>query len=121
MAKAKKTPVKKSAKKVAKKAAKKASKKAEKPAVIPPHPALPSAKEIGELCADVYRHAVKIGREDGMDEQSVEQLALGEIGEFMAACIRQSKEDWKAYAKATGVHAAYVEAKKPARKAAKKK
>ncbi|MEN9705073.1 MAG: hypothetical protein RLZZ393_952 [Pseudomonadota bacterium] len=117
MAKAKKTPAKKSASKVARKAAKKTA----KPAVIPPHPPVPTAKEIGELCADVYRYAVKLGREEGMDEQAVEQLAFGEVREFMAACIRQSKDDWKAYTKATGVHSAYVEARKPARKAAKKK
>ena len=99
----------------------KAKKKSTKQAVTPPHPAVPHPKDIGELCADVYRHGVKLAREQGLDEQSVEQLALGEVGEFMKACIRQSKADWKAYTKSTGVHAAYVPAKKPARKKAKKK
>jgi hypothetical protein len=30
----------------------------------------------------------------------------------MAACIRQSKADWKAYGKSSGVIAAFVKAKK---------
>ena len=103
------------------KAKKKSSKKSEKPAAIPPHPALPSPKEIGELCGDIFRHAVKISRGDGADEQTVELLALEAIRDFMAACIKQSKADWKAYTKETGVPAAYVEVKKPAKKKAAKK
>lgn len=99
----------------------KSKKKSTKQAVIPPHPAVPQAKEIGELCADVYRHTVKLARQQGVDEQSVEQVALGEVQAFMAACIRQSKADWKAYTKATGVHAAYVTVKKPATKKSTKK
>ena len=98
----------------------KAKKKSTKQAAIPPHPALPQPKEIGELCADVYRHAVKLARQQGVDEQAVEQLALVAVRAFMAACIRQSKADWKAYTKATGVHAAYVEGRRPAKKSAKK-
>jgi chorismate mutase len=98
----------------------KAKKKSTKQAAIPPYPAVPLPKEIGELCADVYRHAMKLARQQGLDEQTVEQLALGEIREFMAACIRQSKADWKAYTRTSGVHAAYVQAKKPAKKSAKK-
>jgi hypothetical protein len=90
---------------------------------IPPHPALPSPKDVGELCADIFRHAVKLAREKGADEQSVEELALDAVRDFMGACIRQSKADWKAYAKLTGVHAAYVEpkAKTGARKPASRK
>jgi len=86
---------------------------------IPPHPALPSPKDVGELCADIFRHAVKLARAQGADEQSVEQLALDAVRDFMGACIRQSKADWKAYGKKTGVHAAYVATR--ARPAAKKK
>jgi len=78
---------------------------------IAPHPALPTPKDVGELCADIFRHAVKLAREKGADEQSVEELALDAVRDFMGACIRQSKADWKAYAKKTGVHAAYVEPK----------
>jgi hypothetical protein len=87
---------------------------------IPPHPALPSPKDVGELCADIFRHAVKLAREKGADEQSVEELALDAVRDFMAACIRQSKADWKAYEKKTGVRAAYVgsKAKPRARKKA---
>jgi hypothetical protein len=98
----------------------KARKKSTKQAAIPPYPAVPLPKEIGDLCADIYRHAVKLARQQGLDEQTVEQLALGEIREFMAACIRQSKADWKAYTRSSGVHAAYVQAKKPAKKPVKK-
>jgi hypothetical protein len=90
---------------------------------IPPHPALPSPKDVGELCADIFRHAVKLARAKGADEQSVEELALDAVRDFMGACIRQSKADWKAYEKKTGVHAAYVEpkAKPRAKKSAAKK
>jgi hypothetical protein len=86
---------------------------------IPPHPALPAPKDVGELCADIYRHAVKLARQEGADEQSVEELGLDAVRQFMGACIRQSKADWKAYARQTGVHAAYVEPK--AKPRAKKK
>ena len=87
---------------------------------IPPHPALPSPKDVGELCADIFRHAVKLARDKGADEQSVEEMALDAVRDFMGACIRQSKADWKAYARKTGVHAAYIEprAKPRARKKA---
>ena len=78
---------------------------------IPPHPALPSPKDVGELCADIFRHAVKLARDKGADEQSVEELALDAVRDFMGACIRQSKSDWKAYAKKSGVHSAHVEPK----------
>jgi len=99
----------------------KAKKKSEKSAAIPKHPAVPSPAEVGELCAEVYRDAVKFAREEGASEQAVEQFAFGEVKAFMAACVKQSKADWKAYTKDTGVHAAYVEGKKkPAKKAAKK-
>jgi hypothetical protein len=94
----------------------KGKKKSAKQAVIPAHPALPHAKEIGELCGDVYRHAVMLARQQGLDEQTVEQASLRAIGEFTAACIKQSKADWKAYTKETGVHAAYVAAKQPAKR-----
>jgi len=95
----------------------KARKKSSKQASIPPHPAVPRPAEIAALCADIYRHAVKLARQQGLDEQAVEQLALGEIRGFMAACIRQSKADWKAYTRSTGVHAAYVQVKKPVKQA----
>jgi hypothetical protein len=98
----------------------KAKKKSTKQTAIPPYPAVPRPKEIGELCADVYRHALKLARQRGADEQTVEQAALGEIRGFMSACIRQSKADWKAYTRASGVHAAYVQVKKPVKKAVKK-
>jgi hypothetical protein len=98
----------------------KARKKSTKQAAIPPYPAVPGPKEVGELCADVYRHTVKLARQQGADEQTVEQVALGEIRGFMAACIRQSKADWKAYTRATGVHAAYVTVRKPVKKPVKK-
>jgi hypothetical protein len=90
---------------------------------IAPHPALPAPSDVGELCADIYRHAVKLARKEGADEQTVEELGLDAVREFMGACIRQSKADWKAYARQTGVHAAYVEPKpKPrAKQRAKKK
>jgi len=94
----------------------KAKKKSTKQAAIPPYPAVPLPKEIGELCADVYRHAVKLARQQGVNEQAVEQAALSDIRDFMAACIRQSKADWKAYTRTTGVHAAYVELKAPAKR-----
>jgi hypothetical protein len=104
------------------------AKSAAKQVDIPPHPAVPTAKEIGEMCAEIYGYAVKSARQEGLDEQGVEQVALGDVQRFMAACIKQSKQDWKAYTKETGVHAAYVEApakkkaakKKSAKKAAKK-
>jgi len=99
------------------KAGKKSTKKSTKQADIPPHPAVPSPREIGELCADVYRHAVKLARQQGVNEQAVEQAALSDVRDFMAACIRQSKADWKAYTRDTGVHAAYVESKAPAKRA----
>lgn len=98
----------------------KAKKKSSKKVAIPKHPALPPAKEIGELCAEIYRHAIKVTRQQDADEQTVEQVALGEIKAFMTACIQQSKADWKAYTKATGVHAAYVPVKKSAKKKAAK-
>ncbi len=98
----------------------KAKKKSTRQALIPPHPPVPQPKEIGELCADVYRHALKAARQQGLDEQTVEQASLSAIQAFMSACVRQSKADWKAYTKATGVHAAFLETKKPVRKAAKK-
>ena len=93
-----------------------ASKKVTKQAAIPPHPAVPTSREIGELCADVFRHAVKLARQQGVNEQAVEQAALSDVRDFMSACIRQSKADWKAYTRDTGVHAAYVEAKAPAKR-----
>lgn len=89
--------------------------------VIPPHPRVPLPREIGELCAGVYRHGIKLARQHGADEQTVEQLALGDVRQFMTACIQQSKADWKAYAKNTGVIAAFVKAKKPAKKKAGRK
>ena len=94
----------------------KAKKKSEPKLVIPPHPAVASAKEMGAMCAEIYGYAIKVARQDGLDEQQVEQLALGKIQRFMAACIKQSKDDWKAYTKATGVKAAYKEVKKPAKR-----
>lgn len=97
---------------------KSAAKSAAKRADIPPHPAVPTAREIGQMCAEVYGYSVESARREGLDEQGVEQVALGDVQRFMAACIKQSKQDWKAYTKATGVHAAYVEL--PARKKAKK-
>lgn len=100
----------------------KAKKTSTKSAAIPKHPAVPSTAEVAELCGEVFRDAVKFARQEGASEQAVEQFAFGEVRAFMAACIKQSKADWKAYTKETGVHAAYIEgAKKPARKAAKKK
>jgi hypothetical protein len=96
-------------------------KKSTKQAAIPAYPRVPLPKEIGELCADVYRNGIKLTRQQGADEQTVEQLALDDVRDFMAACIRQSKADWKAYTKATGVHAAYVKVKKSAKKKAKSK
>ena len=88
---------------------------------IPPHPAVPTAREIGQMCAEVYGYSVESARREGLDEQGVEQVALGDVQRFMAACIKQSKQDWKAYTKATGVHAAYVEAAAPRSKPAAKK
>ena len=70
----------------------KAKKKSEPKLVIPPHPAVASAKEMGAMCAEIYGYAIKVARQDGLDEQQVEQLALGKIQRFMAACIKQSKE-----------------------------
>ncbi|MEO6184736.1 MAG: hypothetical protein ABIP38_14575 [Steroidobacteraceae bacterium] len=87
-----------------------------KQAAIPAHPRVPQPKEIGELCADVYRNGMKHARQQGVDEQTVEQLALDDVRHFMAACIKQSKNDWKAYTKSTGVLAAFVKAKKSAKK-----
>jgi hypothetical protein len=98
----------------------KARKKSTQQAAIPPYPAVPQPKEIGELCADVYRHTLKLARQQGADEQTVEQVALGEIRGFMSACIRQSKADWKAYTRTTGVHAVYVQVKKPVKRTVKK-
>ena len=97
-----------------------AKKKSTKQAAIPAHPAVAHPKEIGEICADVYGHAVKLARQQGVDEQMVEQIALGEIRSLMSACMRQARADWKAYSKATGVIAAYVQAKGGARKSAGK-
>jgi len=76
-----------------------AKKKAPKSAATARRPGLATPAEIGELCADVYRHAVKLARAQDADERTVEELALGEVRAFLAACIRQSKADWKAYAK----------------------
>ena len=103
------------------KAKKKSTRKSAKSAAIPKHPAVPAPAEVAELCGEVFRDAVKFARQEGASEQAVEQFAFGEVRAFMAACIKQSKADWKAYTKDTGVHAAYVEGKKTARKAAKKK
>jgi hypothetical protein len=86
---------------------------------IAPHPRVPLPKEIGELCADIYRKGVTLARQHGADEQMVEQLALDDVRHFMAACIRQSKADWKAYAKSSGVLAAFVKPKRPVKKSAK--
>jgi hypothetical protein len=88
---------------------------------IPAHPRVPQPKEIGELCADVYRNGMKHARQQGVDEQTVEQLALDDVRHFMAACIKQSKNDWKEYTKSTGVLAAFVKAKKSAKKKSKAK
>lgn len=103
------------------KAKKQARSKSSKSPAIPKHPAVPSPAEVAELCGEVYRDAMKFAREEGASEQAVEQFAFGEVRAFMAACIKQSKSDWKAYTKETGVQAAYVETRKPAKKAAKKK
>jgi hypothetical protein len=89
-------------------------KKSAKQAAIPAYPRVPLPKELGELCADVYRNGIKLSRQQGVDEQTVEQAALQDVRDFMAACIKQSKADWKAYTKTTGVHAAYVKVKKKA-------
>jgi hypothetical protein len=86
-------------------------KKSSKAPAIPAHPRVPLPKEIGELCAGVYRNGIKHARQQGVDEQTVEQLALDDVRHFMAACIKQSKSDWKAYTKSTGVLAAFVKAK----------
>jgi DNA-binding ferritin-like protein (Dps family) len=67
----------------------------------------------------VYRNGIRLARLQGVDEQTVEQLALDDVRHFMAACIKQSKQDWKAYTKSTGVHAAFVKSKRPAKKKAK--
>lgn len=95
--------------------------KSAKQAAIPAHPRVPQPKEIGELCADVYRNGMKHARQQGVDEQTVEQLALDDVRHFMAACIKQSKNDWKEYTKSTGVLAAFVKAKKSAKKKSKAK
>jgi hypothetical protein len=95
--------------------------KSPKKSAIPPHPRVPLPKEIGDLCANVYRDGVKHARQQGVDEQTVEQLALDDVRHFMAACIKQSKADWKAYTRSTGVVAAFVKAKRPARKSARGK
>jgi hypothetical protein len=89
---------------------------ASKLASIPPHPRLPLPREIGELCADIYRQGVTLARQLGADEQMVEQLALDDVRHFMTACIKQSKADWKSYAKSSGVLAVIVKAKRPAKK-----
>jgi hypothetical protein len=94
-------------------------KKSPKQSDIPAHPRVPLPREIGELCADVYRYGIRITRQQGADEQTVEQLALGDVRDFMTACIKQSKADWKAYTRATGVHAAFVKAKTPGKKKTK--
>ncbi len=99
-------------------AARKKSKTA-KQAAIPAHPRVPQPKEIGELCADVYRNGIRLARIQGVDEQTVEQLALDDVRHFMAACIKQSKADWKAYTKSTGVLAAFVKSKRAKKKKAK--
>ncbi len=94
-------------------------KKSSKQVAIPAYPRVLLPKEIGELCADIYRNGIKLSRQQGVDEQTVEQAALQDVRDFMAACIKQSKADWKAYTKATGVHSAFVETKKPAKKQAR--
>lgn len=101
-------------------------KKASRQIVIPPHPRVPQPKEIGELCADIYRNGIRQARQMGLEEQLVEQLAMDDVRQFMSACIKQSKSDWKAYGRSTGVLAAFVKvpkstASKPAAKRAKKK
>ena len=93
--------------------------KTSKLASIPPHPRLPLPREIGELCADIYRQGVTLVRKLGADEQRVEQLALDDVRHFMTACIKQSKADWKSYAKSSGVLAVIVKAKRPAKKKAR--
>jgi hypothetical protein len=95
--------------------------KSSKQIAIPPHPRVPQPKEIGELCADVYRNGMKHARQQGVDEQTVEQLALDDVRHFMAACIKQSKSDWKAYTKSSGVLAAFVKTKNTLKKRAKGK
>jgi hypothetical protein len=93
--------------------------KSSKKSGIPAHPRVPLPREIGELCADVYRDGMKHARQQGVDEQTVEQQALDDVRHFMAACIKQSKSDWKAYTKSTGVLAAFVKAKQPKKKGRK--
>ena len=93
--------------------------KTSKKAAIPAHPRVPQPKEIGELCADVYRNGIRLARIQGVDEQTVEQLALDDVRHFMAACIKQSKADWKVYTKTTGVLAAFVKSKRAKKKKAK--
>lgn len=83
---------------------------------FPPHPRVPLPKEIGELCADIYRDGVRQARQLGLEEQVVEQLAMEDVRQFMAACIKQSKADWKAYSRSTGVLAAFVKPKAKRRK-----
>ena len=51
-------------------------KKSSTKTVIPAHPRVPLPREIGELCADVYSNGVRLARHQGVDEQTVEQLAL---------------------------------------------
>jgi hypothetical protein len=97
------------------------TKKPSKQTAIPAHPRVPLPKEIGELCADVYRNGIKLARLQGVDEQTVEQLAMDDVRHFMTACIKQSKTDWKEYSKCTGVLAAFVKAKRPVKKKAKGK
>jgi hypothetical protein len=89
--------------------------------VIPPHPRVPLPREIGALCAEIYGEGVRLARQEGLDEQMVEQLALNNVRDFMTACINQSKADWKAYAKSTGVLAVLVQTKKTTKKKAKGK
>ena len=74
-------------------------------AAVPAHPRIPQPKEIGDLCAGIYRKGVKLAREQGFDEQAVEQLALSDVRLFMTACISQSKADWKAWKKSAGKRA----------------
>jgi hypothetical protein len=90
--------------------------KTAKVATIPAHPRVPLPHEIGELCADIYRNGVLLARRLGADEQMVEQMALDDVRHFMAACIKQSKADWKSYTKSTGVLSAFVSSKRPVKK-----
>lgn len=82
--------------------------------LIPPHPRLATPQEIGDLCAEVYRHGVRLARAQEADEEAVEQQALDDVRRFMTACIRDSRSEWKAYSRASGVIAVFADAKKAA-------